>query len=208
MSRRVKLGALALGGALVVGGAFYALRRSDSSADRRTAGGAGIPSFTSRNGEGNEAASPAATAPPPREPVGREKAAKLMSLWRNAIISHDAEMVLFCDQAFLDDRAVSMPALVESAQTDANDTVRAFSTRMLGKFRDPALVSVFRHLLSDGHSYVRENAAWALGELSSRDAIKELEKLRKRDSAENVRKSAAEALDKVRGRSTPPVRKG
>ena len=50
---------------------------------------------------------------------------------------------------------------------DANERVRAFSTRVLGKFKQVELAETFERLLEDGSPFVRQNAAWALGELGA-----------------------------------------
>ena len=88
-----------------------------------------------------------------------------MNLWRSSILARDIEAVGNCDRIFVDQRAVFTPPLVKSARSDPDERVRAFSTRMLGKFRDQALVPLFRELLADPSPFVRSNAAWALGEL-------------------------------------------
>lgn len=89
----------------------------------------------------------------------------VMNLWRSAILARDIEAVGNCDRIFSDQRAVFTPPLVKSARSDPDERVRAFSTRMLGKFRDQALVPLFRELLADPGAFVRSNASWALGEL-------------------------------------------
>jgi hypothetical protein len=97
----------------------------------------------------------------PRE----EQVSNVMNLWRSSILARDIEAVGNCDRIFSDQRAVFTPPLVKSARSDADERVRAFSTRMLGKFRDPALVPLFRELIADPSTFVRSNAVWALGEL-------------------------------------------
>lgn len=120
--------------------------------------------------------------------------ANVMQLWRTAIQSRDAESVLSCDQIFREQPAIFTQALVTSARTDSEDRVRAFSTRVLGKFKDPALVPIFRELLADKSPFVRGNAAWALGLLRSHDATAELERLKRADPDGKVRQAATQAL--------------
>jgi hypothetical protein len=128
-----------------------------------------------------------------------------MTAWRGAILNHDADTVVALDRAFLDDRGAFTPALVASAKGDGNERVRAFSTRVLGKLRDAVLVETFAALLDDGSPYVRQNAAWALGELgreesgraAARRTTEELRRLGRRDQAPDVRVAANEALEKL-----------
>jgi hypothetical protein len=128
-----------------------------------------------------------------------------MTAWRGAILHHDADTVVSLDRAFLGDPRTFTPALVESAKGDGNERVRAFSTRVLGKLRDAALVETFAALLDDGSPYVRQNAAWALGELgrqesgraAARRTTEELRRLGRRDKAPDVRVAANEALEKL-----------
>ena len=90
-------------------------------------------------------------------------------------------------------------ALEKSAQHDETERVRAFSTRVLGKMKNPDEALLFKHLLADSSPYVRQNAAWGLGELrgAAAVAVAELRRARARDSAEAVRMAAKDALGKV-----------
>ena len=131
----------------------------------------------------------------------------VMTLWRQSIIVRDPDSVLACDRMFTDEPAVFGPALVESANSDGEERIRAFSTRVLGKFTDPALAPVFLHLLEDASPFVRGNAAWALGQLSPDLGTAALERVRQQDRAESVRQSAAEALARLqRPRNSHPER--
>jgi hypothetical protein len=128
-----------------------------------------------------------------------------MTAWRGAILTHDADTVVALDRAFLGAPGTFRPALVESAKGDGNERVRAFSTRVLGKLRDAALVETFAALLDDSSPYVRQNAAWALGELggeesgraAARRTTEELRRLGRRDTAPDVRVAANEALKRL-----------
>ena len=98
-----------------------------------------------------------------------------------------------------------LAALLENAQTDSNERVRAFSTRTLGKLRRPELAPRFRTLLTDTSAYVRQNAAWAIGELGGapggreavRSTLAELRRARSRDADVSVRSAAKSALSAV-----------
>ena len=66
-------------------------------------------------------------------------------------------------------------------------------------------VELFERLLSDKSSYVRQNAAWALGELAettnghivTRHALAELRHVQAKDPAGDVRVAARGALEKL-----------
>ena len=122
-----------------------------------------------------------------------------MADWHKAIVNKDAEVVERVDRIFASESNVFLPALMISAETDPQERVRAFSTRVLGKLRSPTSVVVIRKLLADRNEYVRSNAAWALGELDDRDAVVRLRELQKRDPAAVVRDSAAASLRKLVG---------
>jgi hypothetical protein len=145
----------------------------------------------------------------PNEPPVEKQIDAMMKAWREAILGRDPDMVMMCDRTFVGDPLTFTPALVKSAQSDSDQRVRAFSTRVLGKFVDPTLIEVFRGLLADPNPHVRENAVWALGELGERAGglAGVLDKARRGDKAEQVRRAAAAALDKVRG-VTPTGRAG
>lgn len=137
---------------------------------------------------------------PPAQPSDEQQVATMMQAWRDAIVGRDAETVLTCDRTFVAEPRLFTPALVKSAESDPDPRVRAFSTRVLGKFVDPTLIETFRKRLADADPYVRENAAWSLGELQQRASgtAGDLEQLRRRDKEERVRQAAAEALPKLR----------
>jgi HEAT repeat protein len=95
--------------------------------------------------------------------------------------------------------------LIDSAETDAEPRVRAFSTRVLGKFKDPSCAPAFTGLLRNPSEYVRGNAAWALGELhhasggreAARKALKTLRRLQQSDPSNQVRDAAALAVKQL-----------
>lgn len=128
-----------------------------------------------------------------------------MSRWRTAVVVKDAETVVALDLTFrqLPDRYTD--ALAKSAETEANERVRAFSTRVLGKLKRPDQEPLYERLLTDKSVYVRQNAAWALGELgaagggraAAEHAVPELRHVRARDPANEVRLAAKDALDKL-----------
>ena len=123
----------------------------------------------------------------------------MMKEWRDAIITKNAEAVEALDRAFASHPREFVPALMASAQSDAEERVRAFSTRVLGKLRPSESVPLMRKLLTDRSEYVRFNAAWALGQLDDRTAVSRLRSLKQRDPSLDVRRSAGESLRKLEG---------
>lgn len=179
----------------LAGGGTVALR---SGGHRRghlaePAAGGQFPGFSTR---------PFATPPPPPpetpDQVAHQVEAAMMS-WRTAILTQDAPTVLALDRDFRDRPDRFRAALEKSAQSDGNERVRAFSTRVLGKLKDAAEAPVFKRLLADASPFVRQNAAWGLGELgdAGSGAVAQLRRARTRDSAEAVRLAAKDALGKV-----------
>jgi hypothetical protein len=143
------------------------------------------------------------TPEPPPPPETPEQAAKqvdgMMVRWRGAILNQDAPTVVSCDMEFMQRPERYREALEKSAQSEENERVRAFSTRVLGKMKNPAEAPLFKKLLSDASPFVRQNAAWALGELrgGASGAVAELRRARARDAAPAVRMAAKDALGKV-----------
>jgi hypothetical protein len=130
---------------------------------------------------------------------------KSLGSWRSAILARDADTVMMLDRMFTGAPGRYAAGLSKSAAGDADERVRAFSTRVLGKLKDPAFAAVFENLLADKSPFVRQNAAWALGELASvgdgktaaRRALVELRQVRSRDPAPNVRSAAKGALARL-----------
>jgi hypothetical protein len=124
-----------------------------------------------------------------------------MAAWRAAILEKRAELVVSLDGAFALLPGRYGPELVKLAEGDPDERVRAFSTRVLGKMKNVALVDDFRRLLEDKSPFVRQNAAWALGELALRPGGREaaeaaFDELRQAqdDPATEVRAAATNAL--------------
>jgi HEAT repeats len=125
-----------------------------------------------------------------------------MDAWRHAILEKNADRVLMLDHAFALYPGRYGPELLKVAQSDADARVRAFSTRVLGKEKNVALGEDFQRLLADASPYVRQNAAWALGELvlqpGGHDALEaaggDLRRIEETDPSQDVRKAATNAL--------------
>jgi HEAT repeat protein len=141
-----------------------------------------------------------APPPPPEtaEQVAQDVDASMMR-WRVAILNKDAPAVIGLDMDFGQRPDRYRKALEKSAQTDENERVRAFSTRVIGKMKNPEEAPLFKRLLADTSPYVRQNAAWGLGELRGAGsvAVAELRRARARDAAPEVRSAAKDALGKV-----------
>jgi hypothetical protein len=143
---------------------------------------------------------PAASPPPETHSV--EDA---MNAWRSAIVIKNADTVVTLDRIFLDRPDIYMAALIKSAETDPEERVRAFSTRVLGKLASGACSEVFVRLLRDKSPYVRQNAAWGLEQLGNqvatrelaRQAADDLHRIKRRDPSKEVRAAATAALGKM-----------
>jgi hypothetical protein len=134
--------------------------------------------------------------------VTPEQVGDAIAEWRQAIVEKRAERVLTLDRAFSLLPGRYGPELAKLAEHDPDERVRAFSTRVLGKMKNVALVDDFGHLLRDKSPFVRQNAAWALGELADRPggrqaaevAFDELRHAQDTDAATEVRSAATNAL--------------
>ena len=123
----------------------------------------------------------------------------VMGRWRTAILVKDAPSVIALDLTFRQMPNRYTSALAASAESDGNERVRAFSTRVLGKFKNAAEAPLYQRLLADESPFVRQNAAWALGELgpAAAPAVAVLQKASARDPANDVRAAAKDALRKL-----------
>jgi hypothetical protein len=190
---RTKLTGIAVGGALVMvalGLATFLPRDRDEDSGASGASGTGLPRFSITPQSPGAPDFATAGAPVPEPVVGQ-----VMQQWRSSILERDADGVLTCDRLFRDHPRSFAPALRDSATRDSDERVRAFSTRVLGKLRDPALAPFFLERLQDASAFVRENSAWALGELRATEAMDDLAALKHDDPAPAVRKAAELALD-------------
>jgi hypothetical protein len=166
--------------------------------DPAEAQGDGFQGFSSRPFSPSSAAS--VPAPGPETPqMIEQQVGGLMERWRTAVLVKDARAAVALDLTFRQAPERFAPALARTAETDADERVRAFSTRVLGKLKDPARAPLYERLLRDRSPYVRQNAAWALGELgaAATPAVAELQKASVRDPATDVRAAARDALAKL-----------
>lgn len=163
---------------------------------------AGVPGMPGSDPQGGPHAPPVTAASPAEQKQQLELA---VSSWRNAILTKDADTVVTLDRAFTENPVRFGPELEKMAQSDENERVRAFSTRVLGKLRAPQLAELFQKLLDDKSPYVRQNAAWSLGELGARPegreaaqrAVAELRRIEQHDAAKDVRHEAGSALKRL-----------
>lgn len=187
---RTKLTGVVVGGVAVAAACFLAVRYLSHSDERERARSAGAPQLIQAPAF-QSAPDPETVRPAEQTEGGRD----VLALWRTSILTRNAEGVLACDRLFRDYPVKFTGALQESARTDSEERVRAFSTRMLGKLKDPSLAPFFLERLNDASPYVRENAAWALGELGAVEAADELATLKQKDPVPAVRKAATVALE-------------
>ncbi|HVZ89138.1 MAG TPA: HEAT repeat domain-containing protein [Polyangia bacterium] len=183
--------------AVVTGITLLAVRHTQKrqAADTEEASRDTFQGFSSRPFSASGPAFP----PPPETPESiAQQVASEMDRWRSAIVNKDAGAVIALDMAFRQNADRYVDALAKSAESEPNERVRAFSTRVLGKMKRADLAPTFQKLLVDKSPYVRQNAAWALGELggAAAPALAELRHAA-RDSAHDVRLAAQDALGKV-----------
>jgi hypothetical protein len=141
---------------------------------------------------------PAAQSPLDRAQVAA-RVQQAMAGWISAIRERNPETVEALDRAFAEHPRDFVPPLMASAESDSDERVRAFSTRVLGKLRSVESQALMRRLLTDASEYVRFNAAWALGELQDHEAVAELRRLGKHDHSPMVRQAASESLRRIVG---------
>lgn len=166
---------------------------------------AGTPDMAAEPSRGPDAgpATPEQTWFAPRMSPAELEAA--MDAWREAIRERDADKVLTLDRAFTLLPGRYGPALEKLAVDDPDERVRAFSARVLGKAKNVALADLFRRFLMDPSAFVRQNGAWALGELVGRPggleaaepALGELRNLAGSDPSGEVRAAATQTLRKL-----------
>jgi HEAT repeat protein len=128
-----------------------------------------------------------------------------LAAWQKAVLEKDAGTVVKLDAAFREAPGRFGDALARSAKDAPDERVRAFSTRVLGKLKQVERAELFEQLLDDASPYVRQNAAWALGELgtetegrmATKQALADLRHLRAGDPAGDVRSAASGAIEKL-----------
>ena len=165
--------------------------------------GTAINFGASGSGLSDEAPAPAVVPETPE--IIAAEVDRSLGEWRNAILVKNADAVVALDATFQASPQRYAGALRDAASADADERVRAFSTRVLGKLKDPTLVDLFKQLLADKSPFVRQNAAWALGELAAdaggraaaRHAVAELRRARAKDPAPDVRAVAKGTLARL-----------
>ncbi len=140
---------------------------------------------------------PSETADAGSPPSVQETITQTMAGWRLAILNRDSDAVLQIDATFADQPKLFEEALVTCAQTDAEERVRAFCTRVLGKLKLGA-PKLFEGLLKDKSEYVRFNAAWALGQINAKQSLPSLNRAFKVDKSAQVRQAAEQSLKMLR----------
>ena len=200
MSRAHK-GLIAAGLLVAVTGAVVLVvrhQRSEQSIRQRAADGSTLHGLAATDTD-------TLRLPPETPETIAEEVQRSLAAWRQAILVKDADGVQTLDRAFAGSPDRYRAALEVSAKSEADERVRAFSTRVLGKQRNPALAALFKTLLADKSPFVRQNAAWALGELAAQEdgriaarlAVAELRHARAKDPAPDVRTAAKGALARL-----------
>ncbi|HEY2903909.1 MAG TPA: HEAT repeat domain-containing protein [Polyangia bacterium] len=175
--------------------------------DRRSArtdfpgnnGGGGAGNNAADGNAGNGARANADTPSPAKQ------VENVMAQWRSGILVKDADAVVAADGIFRQEPKKFREALMTLAETDGDERVRAFSTRVLGKFMDPTCAPLFIRLLDDKSQFVRMNAAWGLGELATtpegraaaKPALHSLRRLAKRETIKDTREAASLAAGRL-----------
>ena len=187
---------------LVIGTSALVLRERRAEQAMRLRGADGA---TQRGLEAGRGEAPPVWPPHLTEAEIAQEVETSLASWRQAILDKNAEVVQSLDRAFLSSPERYRSALEKSARSDTDERVRAFSTRVLGKQKNAAFAPLFETLLSDKSPFVRQNAAWALGELAvlddgrvaARRAVAELRLARAKDPAPDVRTAAKGALARL-----------
>jgi hypothetical protein len=213
----------AAGVGLLLVGAAIALLLSRRTPAPKSGAVEDLPEDVSQRWRGFAAAMPSAPSDdvpptplpagaPPNEGAGwlapqitREQMDLAMEGWRQAILEKNADNVMALDRVFLLLPGRYGPQLERLAQEDPEERIRAFSTRELGKMKNVALTGLYQRLLGDKSPYVRQNAAWALGELISlpqgkaaaERATAELRQAQDSDPSPDVRTAATLTLKKL-----------
>ncbi|MFH1228786.1 MAG: HEAT repeat domain-containing protein [Planctomycetota bacterium] len=123
------------------------------------------------------------------------KPEKLFKSWREAIITKNPRSIEQLGMSIAGMGAEAIPFLNELAIDDANERVRAFAVRALGRMRRTDLIPLFINLLrNDSGEAVRTNALWSLSNLGGDDTLTAIKKASLEDKSENIRKQAIETL--------------
>ena len=123
-----------------------------------------------------------------------------MEAWKRAVLTRNARAVGDMEAAYREEPERFREGLMRLAEHDPEARVRSFSTRMLGKLARKECFDLFVKLLAkDPSRHVRENAAWALGELGPREAEEPLRRAEREDAEPVVRAAAAAARKRLKG---------
>lgn len=159
----------------------------------------------------NAAGSP--TSPPPGTSVPGESPTGPRAEVVQGLTGETARLAIRIEEAFTnpDRRSVSRirgemlrlartqpDTLIELARKAPKPRHRSWALRVLGEARVPEARAAAGGCLADGVDYVRQNAAWTLGQIGTRDDIPPLEALAhsesERDSVRNAARDAVSAI--------------
>jgi len=132
-------------------------------------------------------------------PAKERQIGRLFNIWRKAVLTKNITQINQLDSQIKGCGDEAIPFLTKLAKEDANERVRAFTVRMLGRMDIKELSSLFMELLkNDTSAFVRENSCWALGQMGNIDALETLQKTADSDPSDRVRKVAAEAIKNIK----------
>jgi len=97
--------------------------------------------------------------------------------------------------------------LIEALK-DKDSYIRCRAAWALGNIKDARAVEPLIETLRDGYSYVRMGAVFTLGDIGDKKAVEPLTNTALKDKDKDVRREAAEALDKIKDeRAIKPLMK-
>lgn len=138
-------------------------------------------------------------------PVGAEvpeqerRIGLVVNAWRQAVVMKRIKEIEQWNNQVVGYGSESVPFLKKLAAEDENERVRAFAVRVIGRMHRSDLDSFFIMLLQKDRSpFVRENAAWSLGELGNGRYIDILQSVANNDESDRVRQTARESITTIK----------
>ncbi len=132
-------------------------------------------------------------------PESERQLGRVLNAWREAVVIKNINDIERLSREVDKSGESAIPFLRKLGQEDPNERVRAFAVRILGRMRRTDLTDFFMdRLKNDASPFVRENAAWALGEIGAADAVPLLQTVAATDASTTVRQSAQKALAAIK----------
>ena len=124
---------------------------------------------------------------------------RLFNIWRRAVLTRNISQINQLDSQIKACGDDAIPFLTKLAKEDANERIRAFATRILGRMNNKELSALFIELLkNDTSAFVRENSCWSLGRLGNTESLDILQKTADSDASAPVRQAATEAIETIK----------